>query len=268
MTLLLNSKQKNKQTAHLKNVKCRPVRHLRKKNAVASSFRGARDVKVKRRRSRPKRNPHAQQPFEMKQNKRWHRLFSWLNLVDTCCPFFNYYYSCVNSKTRPLRCLAPSIKTFPQKGSLKMGPFLSRAQTPKSSISHYRRLITGWRRRSSTSGIRFIFCSHTPSKWHSAATVVTSVLHYKLQPVMTSSTRVPSLCACPSLAEYVSSVPLAEADFRVVEPTLIPHSLTWSLQIQNLLRGTLGCSESHHSISTIWRVKVICRKSAGRVQIY
>lgn len=146
-------------------------------------------------------------------------------------PFFlNYYYSCVNSKTLPLRCLAPSIQTFPQKGSLKKGQVLSRAQTPKSSISHYRRLITGWR-RSSTSGICFIFCSHThrkiTQKWHSAATVVTSVLHYKLQPVMTS-TRVSSLCACPSLAEYLSSVPLAKADFRVVEPhfnTSLPHNM-------------------------------------------
>lgn len=66
----------------------------------------------------------------------------------------------------------------------KGGTLLKSSTNTKSSISHYRRLITGW--RSSTFGICFIFIFFpkisplsrhviTHSKWHSLATIVTSL---------------------------------------------------------------------------------------------
>lgn len=54
------------------------------------------------------------------------------------------------------------------------------------------------------------------------------------------------LCVCHSVAEYLSSVPLAKADSELLNRTFktsLPlTTLSTSLQIKNILRGNPGCS--------------------------
>lgn len=140
-----------------------------------------------------------------------------------------------------------------QRQFLKEGQFVKSSTNTKSSISHCRWLITGW--RSSTFGICFYLVRISPrsitsrSKWHSAATVVISHLLHRPPP-----------CLCRSVAEYLSSVPLAKADSELSNCTLIPHSPSQHDQqhdkeIKYILRGTLDAVyfNARHSITTIWR---------------